>query len=112
MILNELEGATPLSLDLVDGLIAGLTTREELNEFEQLNIASAMRWAKSSKKLKKELVYVEGLGMLHRKMSEDVWEWAGQFGLEDTNIGVAWSQIPDSTTGALCHEYCRLIYSG
>lgn len=95
MNIHEPEGATPLSPEMLDGLIPGLTTQQELNEFEQLNIASAMRWAKRSRKLHKELVSMEALRFLHRKMLEDVWSWAGQFRVKDTNIGVAWHQIPE-----------------
>lgn len=95
MILNEPEGATPLSPELMTGLIPGLTTQEELNEFEQWNIAGAMRWAgRSHRRLGRELVTVDGLLLLHRKMFDEVWEWAGKFRLTDTNIGVTWSQIP------------------
>ena len=94
MDIHEPEGATPLSPEMLDGLIPGLTTQQELNEFEQLNIATAMRWAKKSRKLK-ELANLEALRLLHRKMLGEVWSWAGQFRVKDTNIGVAWYQIPE-----------------
>jgi Fic-DOC domain mobile mystery protein B len=90
------KGATPLDPASVKGLIPGLTTQKELNEFENLNIGQAMLWAMGNRKIRKMLVTVDGIQMLHRKMFDQTWKWAGKFRLHDTNIGVPWQSVPVS----------------
>jgi mobile mystery protein B len=80
--------ATPLDDETLRGLIPGLTTQAELDEFEAAGIARATMWAVSSRIMKKDLLTVSGLCTLHKKMFEETWQWAGQFRLKDTNIGV------------------------
>jgi len=80
--------ATPLDEETLRGLIPGLTTQAELDEFEAAGIARATMWAYGSRKLKSDLLTVSGLCLLHKKMFEDTWEWAGKFRSKDTNIGV------------------------
>ncbi len=88
MKFNDIPGATPLDEETLRGLIPNLTTHGELNEFEAKNIADAISWASSSRKLKKDLLSVSGLILLHKKMFEQTWTWAGQFRTRETNIGV------------------------
>jgi Fic-DOC domain mobile mystery protein B len=88
MKFNDIPGATPLDEETLRGLIPNLTTQGELNEFEAKNIADAIRWASSSRKLKKDLLSVSGLILLHKKMFEQTWTWSGQFRTRETNIGV------------------------
>jgi Fic-DOC domain mobile mystery protein B len=88
-------GATPIDLDGAKDLIPPLTTQEQLNAFEQTNIAAAMDWARKSRKLKTELLSVDGLCLVHRKMFSETWKWAGAFRRKDLNIGVPWAQIPE-----------------
>jgi Fic-DOC domain mobile mystery protein B len=88
-------GATPIDLDGAKDLIPQLTTQEQLNAFEQTNIAAAMDWARKSRKLKTELLSVDGLCLVHRKMFSETWKWAGAFRRKDLNIGVPWAQIPE-----------------
>ena len=87
------EGATPLDPDEAEGLIPGLTTRGELNTFEQRNIARAVAWSRSSKKLRSTLFEIESLKLLHKRMFDETWKWAGKFRLTGKNIGVEPSQI-------------------
>ncbi|WII71872.1 mobile mystery protein B [Bdellovibrio sp. 22V] len=82
-------GATPLDDETLQGLIPGLTTQGELDEFEAAGIARALLWAFSSRTLKRDLLSVSGLCLLHKKMFEETWKWAGTFRLRQTNIGVA-----------------------
>src|SRR5271157_2694474 len=84
----EPEGATPLDPDEAAGLIPGLTTRGELNAFEQLNIAKAVTWSRRSKKLRGMLLGVESLKLLHKRMFDETWEWAGKFRITGKNLGV------------------------
>ena len=85
---TPLEGATPLDPDEADDLIPWLATRSELNSFEQQNIAKALVWSRSSKKLRASLLKIESLKLLHNKMFDETWKWAGNFRLTGKNIGV------------------------
>jgi Fic-DOC domain mobile mystery protein B len=99
------EGATPLDPDSARGLIPRLTMQSELNEFEQTNIQLAVEWATKSRKLKRELVSIEGIKLLHRKMFDLTWKWAGKFRQHETNLGVSWQQIPEQLKN-LCDDVC------
>jgi Fic-DOC domain mobile mystery protein B len=88
------EGATPLNPDVLAALIPDLSTQEELNEFEAQNIAGALRWALRSRTLKRDLLTRFGLALLHKRMFDQTWRWAGKFRTTDTNIGVPWHQVP------------------
>ena len=88
-------GATPLEPDDLNDLIPQLTTREELNEFEQRNIFKAVVLAEKSRKLKQDLLNISSLTWLHEKMFKEVWKWAGEFRTQQTNIGVEPYQISE-----------------
>lgn len=91
---EEPEGATPLDPDEIEGLkIAHISTREELNRWEQENIAQAYQWCQKRRN-KKNVVSEEFLIKLHREMVGKVWAWAGQFRQTDKNIGVDWMHVP------------------
>ena len=87
--LEYLDGQTPLDGDENDGLlIKTISTRGELDEFEQLNIEKAVEWT-ISKKFKIENVFSEQfVKLLHNKMFCDTWVWAGKFRKTNKNIGV------------------------
>lgn len=87
------DGATPLDPDEAEGLIPPLTTRQELNEFEFLNISEAERWARKSRKIKAHLLSIETLQELHRRMFGETWKWAGRFRWTQKSIGVEAFQI-------------------
>ena len=88
------EGATPLTNDDLNGLIPShYTSKSQLDAHEQANIIQARNWAFGSRKLKKELVSYSGLMLLHKKMFEDTWEWAGKLRAVQTNIGIEPFQI-------------------
>ena len=87
-------GATPLTPDDVRGLLVPATTHRDLNEFEAENILVGSRWASRSKKSRMPHMLTDSyVRELHRRMFGDVWEWAGQYRLIDTNIGIDWRQI-------------------
>ena len=55
--INYLDGQTPLSEEEFEGLkISSVTTREELDEFEQLNIEQAIQWTLAKKVLANDLL--------------------------------------------------------
>lgn len=84
--------ATPLDLDETGGLLLShITTREELNHWEQLNIGEAEEWAFSRKH--KDLLSQPFICRLHKKMFNTVWAWAGQFRKSMKNLGVQPWQI-------------------
>lgn len=92
--LQYTDGQTPLDEGEKEGLkIKSITTQEELDEFEQLNIEKAVEWTIRSN-LKPERILTEKfIKDLHKKMYGDVWNWAGEFRRSDKNIGIKWTQI-------------------
>lgn len=96
-------GATPIDIDSLHLLIPEISTHEELNEFEARNIASAIQWAHRSYKLKKDLMSIQGLKLLHNKMFDSTWRWSGKFRNVNTNIGISWEQIQVAVQ-ALCDD--------
>jgi Fic-DOC domain mobile mystery protein B len=87
-------GQTPLSEEEKEGLRVGsITTRQDLDEFEQQNIDKAIERL-AGKKFKVEKLLTERFVKdLHREMFGDVWTWAGEFRRSDKSIGVDWRII-------------------
>lgn len=87
--LDYINGQTLLDEDEKEGLkILTILTRNDLNEFEQLNIENAIKWT-LTKKIKLEvLLSEEFIKELHKKMFGEVWIWAGEFRRTNKNIGV------------------------
>ena len=92
--LNYKDGQTPLDDDDKNGLkIKSISTRQELDEFEQQNIEDTRLWL-LRKKVSKETYFSEKfIKELHAKMFGSVWLWAGKFRQKDTNLGVDWRNI-------------------
>jgi Fic-DOC domain mobile mystery protein B len=92
--LEYIGGQTPLDDDEKDGLlIPTVTTRGELDEFEQQNIENAVQWTMSRSFNVSEILTEEFVRRLHRRMFSDVWKWAGEFRRTNKNIGVDKFQI-------------------
>ena len=72
--IEYIEGQTPLDEDEKDGLlIKSITTRGELDEFEQLNIEKAIQWT-LGKKWEPEYILSENfVKELHKRMFNEVW---------------------------------------
>jgi Fic-DOC domain mobile mystery protein B len=89
LALEYLPGQTPLDEDEKDGLlIPTITTRGELDEFEQGNIEEAIVWW-LSRSFKTEEVFTESfIRSVHKRMYGSVWKWAGDFRRTNKNIGV------------------------
>jgi len=87
-------GQTPLDEDEKEGLlIESISSRGELDEFEQLNIEKAIEWSISHKFVER-IILTEGfVKSLHKQMFGEVWSWAGQFRKSNKNIGVDWTII-------------------
>jgi len=93
--LEYIDGQTPIDEEEKEGLlIETISTKAELDEFEQLNIEEALQWA-FGKKFKPKQVFTERfICNLHKRMYGNIWAWAGTFRKTDKNIGVDKHQIP------------------
>lgn len=93
--LEYIEGQTPIDEEEKEGLlIETISTKTELDEFEQLNIEEALQWV-FGKKFKPKQVFTENfICNLHKRMYGNIWAWAGTFRRTDKNIGVDKYQIP------------------
>jgi len=82
--------ATPLDPDELKGLrLSHITTRAELDRWEQDNIIEAETWAFRKKNLTTEdLLSVDFIRQLHKRMFGSVWRWAGEFRSSEKNIGI------------------------
>lgn len=84
-----IDGQTPLDEEETDGLLIPMvTTRWELDEFEQQNIEQAIKWTMGRRFKKDQILTEDFLKLVHRKMFGEVWAWAGQFRKSNKNIGV------------------------
>lgn len=97
-------GATPLSPEDEAGLIPNLATKADLNEFEAVNIAAGALWAVRSRRIRKDFPNVTALMLLHKRMFDKTWRWAGKFRRVDTNIGIDWHNI-----AAELHHLCENV---
>ena len=86
-------GATPLDPDEAAGLIPEhITTQGELNAWEEANIIEGERWAFNQ--TNSDMLNEGFIRLLHRKMFDQTWVWAGTFRASNKNIGVDWTQAP------------------
>lgn len=84
-------GATPL--EEIDGLIPlHISTQAELNEWENANILKASNWLSSSHH-HGNILTIDFIKKLHKKMFDETWKWAGTFRSSGLNIGVEPSNI-------------------
>ncbi|MEX2586198.1 MAG: mobile mystery protein B [Balneolaceae bacterium] len=87
------KGATPIDEDEKEGLlILHISTREELNEWEQRNIIDAYSWLDRIRR--KDFLSEKFIRKLHEEMFGKVWDWGGYYRKTNKNIGVDWAQIP------------------
>jgi Fic-DOC domain mobile mystery protein B len=93
--LDYINGQTPLDEDEKEGLLNNtISTRSELDQFEQLNIEEAKVWLLKTKLSIKEILSEDFIKELHFKMFGNVWKWAGKFRNSNKNIGVDKFEIP------------------
>ena len=91
---NYADGQTPLDEEEKLGLkIKSITTQNELDEFEQLNIEKAVEWTIHTNLKQEKILTEKFIKDLHKKMYGDVWKWAGAFRKTNKNIGINWIQI-------------------
>ena len=91
-IVDEPGSATPLDPDELDGLkFKHITTRDELNELEQVNVQNGLAWLRQRREA--EVLSEQFVRELHRKLFGEVWRWAGSFRRTEKNIGIDPVQI-------------------
>ncbi len=87
--LDYTNGQTPLDENEKVGLlIKTITTRGELDEFEQLGVEKANEWLMNKKFDTGKILTEDFVKELHRRMFSDVWKWAGEFRKTNKNFGV------------------------
>ena len=83
------EGQTPLDEDEKEGLLPEtISTRGELDEFEQENIQQAIEWTLTHKFRTERILTEDFIMLVHKKMFNKVWTWAGTKRTSNKNIGV------------------------
>lgn len=88
-------GQTPLDEEEKEGLlVASVSTRGELDEFEQQNIEEAMQWLLTRSPKSGAILTESFVCRLHLRMYGSVWAWAGHFRRTDKNLGIDKWQIP------------------
>jgi len=96
LIDEPVPGETPLTSEDLRGLkLPFVRTRAQLSAVEAPNIVSGKQWAlKSTRSRVPDMLTVEYLLELHRRMFGDVWEWAGEIrSTELQNVFAA--SVPD-----------------
>jgi Fic-DOC domain mobile mystery protein B len=92
---DYIDGQTPPNEEEQNGLlIPSITTREELDEFEQLNIEKAIQWTFGKKWKAEQLFSEKFVKDLHKRMYGEVWKWAGAFRESEKNLGIKSYLIP------------------
>lgn len=87
-------GQTPIDEEEKEGLlISSISTRGELDEFEQQNIENAIQWVLGRNFKQEQILSVDFIRNVHKRMFGDVWSWAGEFRKSNKNIGIDRWQI-------------------
>jgi Fic-DOC domain mobile mystery protein B len=99
LTIHYIDGQTPLDEEEKNGLlIPTISTRGELDEFEQQNIEQAVQWT-IGRSIKPELIFTENfIRSVHTRMYAVVWAWAGEFRKTNKNMGVDKWQISSNLT--------------
>jgi Fic-DOC domain mobile mystery protein B len=86
------EGATPLDPNELGGLKhKHITTQIELNQLEQANIESGLRWLSRQRA---DVLTGNFATTLHSRLFGDVWDWAGTFRKTGKTVGIDAIHIP------------------
>jgi Fic-DOC domain mobile mystery protein B len=89
--MNDDNAATPLTeSEWASCRLSWVSSRADLNEVEQMNIASGVAWGEKTMQ-RRELLDDSFVRELHRRMFGNVWSWAGKYRTSERNIGIsAW----------------------
>ncbi|MFN8256349.1 MAG: mobile mystery protein B [Bacteroidales bacterium] len=89
LVFENTASQTALDEDEKEGLLVkSITTRYELDEFEQQNIEHAIKWSMHKLFKVNKILTEKFVCRLHKKMFDQTWKWAGEFRKTNKNIGV------------------------
>ena len=89
MKLTYANGQIPISEEEFEELlIKTISTRAQLDEFEQMNIEIAVEWTMKKNFNIDKVLSIEFIKEVHKRMFNNVWGWAGSFRNSNKNIGV------------------------
>lgn len=95
LALEDISSQTLLTREEKRLLIPDLISRDDLNTFEAENILQAKKWTMRKSVINKRDIFSSSfIRLLHRRMFNKVWKWAGEYRDSDKNIGVHYLQIP------------------
>ena len=101
--------ATPLDSDEITGLIPlHITNQSQLNEWEAANILKAENWL--FPKSHGNFLTINFIKLLHEKMFNDTWTWAGKFRTTERNIGVRPVKITTDLNNLLEDDRYQIIH--
>jgi len=101
-------GATPLDPDEAAGLIPGhIATIGQLNDWEAQNIVQAELWLRGRRR---ELLSMEFVRLLHKRMFSETWKWAGKFRDSEKSVGIDPAHISPRTKDLLEDIKAQLQY--
>ena len=105
------DGSTPLDDEERDHLIPGhLLTRADLNQWEALNIAQAHQWL--SRRRTANVLSVDFLRQLHRRMFGRTWKWAGTFRRSEKTVSpFHWTSVPQLVQDLMANAEAQLVAS-
>lgn len=88
------DGQTPIDEDEKKGLkIKSISSMSELDAFEQQNIEEAMQWVHGRSFKSDQVLDIDFILNIHKRMFRNVWKWAGEFRQTNKNIGVPFYDI-------------------
>ncbi len=92
--LNFISNQTPISEEEKEGLlIQTISTRSELDEFEQQNIESAIEWTLHQNFKSNKILTINFMLEVHNRMFNRIWKWAGTIRKSNKHLGVDKFQI-------------------
>ncbi len=87
--LGTIYGQTPISEEELEGLlIKTISTKAELDEFEQNNIEMAVEWSLKQVFSVNTILDINFILDVHKRMFGRTWEWAGIIRRTNKNFGV------------------------
>lgn len=102
--LNYHSGQSPLDEEEIqDLMISTISTMDELDEFEQANIQQMIEWSLQKVISIETILTIDFIKEVHRRMFNEVWNWAGKFRASNKNIGIDKYYIQQELT-KLCQD--------
>lgn len=92
--LQYTKGQTPIDENEKAGLkIKSISSMAELDAFEQQNIEEAVQWTLRNSPSVDKILSEKFINLVHKKMFQNVWNWAGSYRQSNKNIGVDYYMI-------------------